>query len=145
MCSGHSHSPRHWRSHLYLKHKLDLGDKIIFAVTKWPGIANHCSDQVLWLCSVVRSVFVQSIANYPLLIAENSDKISERSLLWNSDQFFANNNRLIGADFQLPRNGRKIIPVWQSQENIYSFSHHHRNILIPQIPSIRVLPVAGFW
>ena len=82
------------------------------------GIANHCSDQVLWLCSVVRSVFVQPIANYPLLIAENSYKISERSQLWNSDRFFANNNKLIGSCW-LSRNGRKIIPVWQSQENIY--------------------------
>ena len=105
-------------TYFYLKHKLDLGDKIIFAVTKWPGIANHGSDQVLWLCSVVRSVFVQPIANYPLLIAENSYKISERSQLWNSDRFFANNNKLIGSCW-LSRNGRKIIPVWQSQENIY--------------------------
>lgn len=82
-----------------LTRKLDLCDKIdyFFVEHKWPGIANQCSDRVLWLCSVVRSVFVQPIANYPLLIAENSDKISERSQLWNSDRFFANNNKLIGT------------------------------------------------
>ena len=27
--------------------------------------------------------------------------------------------------------------------NIKAFSHHHRNILIPQIPFLRLLPVAG--
>ena len=73
----------------------------------WPG---------LWLCSVVRSVFVQPIANYPLLIAENSDKISEeRSQLWNSDRFFANNNKLIGTLLTF-KEWKKNYPVRQANK-----------------------------
>ena len=99
----------------------------------WPG---------LWLCSVVRSVFVQPIANYPLLIAENSDKISEeRSQLWNSDRFFANNNKLIGtlltANFQGMEEKLSSSTGKQNISTSKLFSHHHHNILIPHsIPSV---------
>ena len=79
-------------------------------------IANQCTDRVLRLCSVVRSVFVQPIANYPLLIAENSDKISEeRSQLWNSDRFFANNNKLIGTLLTF-KEWKKNYPVRQANK-----------------------------
>ena len=99
----------------------------------WPG---------LWLCSVVRSVFVQPIANYPLLIAENSDKISEeRSQLWNSDRFFANNNKLIGtlltANFQGMEEKLSSSTGKQNISTSKLFSHHRHNILIPHsIPSV---------
>ena len=105
-------------------------------------IANQCTDRVLRLCSVVRSVFVQPIANYPLLIAENSDKISEeRSQLWNSDRFFANNNKLIGtlltANFQGMEEKLSSSTGKQNISTSKLFSHHRHNILIPHsIPSV---------